>query len=239
MSKTKITKKKEYQTEETQPTNVNVKSMVEEAQNKIEKKKAKKPAKVRGGRYLKAKTTIDSSKKYPIVQAVSLVKKTSICRFNGSVEAHFNVIKTGLKGEVKFPTSPNKAQKIRIADETLIKELEAGKIDFDLLVATPEIMPKLLKFAKLLGPKGLMPNPKTGTIGADPEKIITQMAGKTQFKTEPKAPIIHLVIGKMDWKEEDLCANYQALVQAVGVKNILKAVLCSTMGPAIKVDFNG
>ncbi|HUS52160.1 MAG TPA: hypothetical protein VMX77_01695 [Candidatus Bathyarchaeia archaeon] len=212
---------------------------------KVATKKAKKqkktkpesqPAKKRGKRYLKAKTQVDRAKFYPLPEAIKLLKKTSISRFNGTVEVHLVVKEKGLKGKVQFPHPTGKSQKIKIADEKLISQLEKGKIDFDILLATPEMMPKLVKFAKILGPKGLMPNPKTGTISEKPEKLAKEMAGKAQFKTETKAPLIHLVIGRTEAKEENLAANFKALIQVIGSTKIQKAVLTSTMGPGIKID---
>ncbi len=202
------------------------------------RKKKAKPTKKRGKRYLDARKLIDPTKFYSLSEAIKILKKTSISRFNGAVEAHLNVKEKGLKGNVSFPYPAGKAQKIKIADDKLIKQLEKGKIDFDLLLATPAIMPKLVKFAKLLGPKGLMPNPKTNTISEKPKELVKTLAGKAQFKTETKAPLIHLVIGRVESKEKELAENFKALILAVGTTNIQKAVLTSTMGPGIKVDLN-
>ena len=92
-----------------------------------------------------------------------------------------------------------------------------------------------IKYAKILGPRGLMPTPKAGTITNKPKELARQLAGKVRFKTEAKAPLIHMVIGKVKDKEKNLKENFQALIQAVGLKNIKKAVLTSTMGPGIKI----
>jgi len=211
-------------------------NLVEEAKATKEKKAVKKPVKLHGQRYLKAKQIVDRNKIYKITKAVALIKKTSFSRFEGSVEAHFVTAKQGFKGDVKFPYSVGKSQKIRIANDDLIKELEAGKIDFDTLISTPEMMPKLLKFARLLGPKGLMPNPKTGTISPNPEKIVKEMSDKIQFKTENKAPLIHIVIGKVKAEDKQLIENFQALINAIGPNNIIRASLSPTMGPGVKVE---
>lgn len=205
-------------------------------QKEQKRKKKTKPTKKRGQRYLEARKKVDRNKFYPLSKAIKLAKETSISQFNGSLEVHLNVQETGLKGEINFPHPTGKTQKIRVVDDQLIKELEKGKIDFTLLVASPAMMPKLVKFAKLLGPKGLMPNPKAGTVSEKPEERAKELAGKIQFRTEPKAPLIHLVIGKADSKEKELAENFQALIEAVGVKNIQKAVAKTTMGPGIKVD---
>lgn len=199
-------------------------------------KKAKKEIKKRGLRYLEARKKIDKTKLYPLSEAIKLAKSVSISNFNGSLDVHLNVKKIGLKGEVKLPHSTGKNQVIRIADDQLIKELEQGKVNFNILISNPQMMPKLTKFAKLLGPKGLMPNPKNNTISEEPEKLAKELEGKTQFKTENKAPLIHLTIGKIDFPQKKLEENFSALIKAVGKKNIKKAVLAPTMGPGIKVD---
>lgn len=208
------------------------------AKSEKEKKQPKaKPAKKRGKRYQEAKLLIDRTKAYPLSEAIKLLKKTSISRFNGTVEVHLVTQEVGLKGEAKFPHSTGKTSKVAIADDNLLKQIEKGKIDFNILLATPQMMPKLAKYAKILGPKGLMPNPKAGTITENPETLAKKMVGKVQFRTEVKSPLIHLVIGKVDDIPKNLEENFQALVQAVGPKNIQKAVICPTMGPGIKVSF--
>jgi len=203
---------------------------------KTEKTSNRETHKSRSKHYLTVKALVDRAKYYPLSEAIELLKKVSLARFDNSAEAHLSTVKTGLKAEVKFPHQTGKTQQIRIADETLLKELAKGKINFDLLVTTPELMPKLLKFAKLLGPKGLMPNPKSGTIGADPKKIVANMAGKQTFKTEAKAPVLHAVFGKLSAPTAELEQNFKALVAAIGVKNIKKATIAPTMGPGIKVE---
>ncbi|MGB9911694.1 MAG: hypothetical protein ACPLKP_03830 [Microgenomates group bacterium] len=210
---------------------------IEEEVTKVAKKVAKtpKPPRPRGKKYQQAKKLVDPQKLYPLKEAIKLVKQVSFSKFPGSVEVHLVVKEQGIKGEIEFPYPTGKEQKIRIADEALLKDLEKGKIDFTLLVASPKMMPKLAKYAKLLGPKGLMPNPKAGTIGENPEELAKKFQGKTHFKTEPKAPLIHLVIGKVNQPEEELEKNFLALVEAVGVKNIKKAAIAPTMGPGIKI----
>lgn len=194
-----------------------------------------KPAKKRGKRYQEVNVLVNRTKAYSLSEAIKLLKMTSISRFNGSVETHFVTRQAGLKGEVKFPHSTGKTSKIAIVDDDLLKQVEKGKIDFNILLATPQMMPKLAKYAKILGPKGLMPNPKADTITSNPKLLAKKMAGKAQFKTETKAPLIHQVIGRVNDSQKNLEENFQALVKAVGFKNIKKAVITSTMGPGIKI----
>jgi large subunit ribosomal protein L1 len=212
------------------------KKLQQEIAAKAEKAGKKvKPKKIRGRRWQEARKKIDPQKIYSLPEAIKLLKTVSLSRFDGSVDAHLVVKKTGLKGEVEFPHPTGKQQKIRIADEELLKDLEKGKIDFTLLIATPQMMPKLAKYAKILGPRGLMPNPKAGTITDKPEELAKKLAGKTSWKTEPKAPLIHLTIGKVSQPEHQLEENFKALVAAIGQKNIKKVVLAPTMGPGIKI----
>ncbi|MCJ7792433.1 MAG: hypothetical protein MUP45_00415 [Candidatus Marinimicrobia bacterium] len=206
-----------------------------EAKTKPEKKTPAK-AKTRGKKYQATRKKVDRHQLYPLPKAIKLAQETSFSQFNGSIEVHLVVKETGLRGEIKFPYPTGKQTKIAIANDTLLKQIEQGKIDFDVLLATPAIMPKLAKYAKTLGPRGLMPNPKTGTITEKPEELAKKMATKTQFKTETKFPLIHLVIGKVNSKPKELEANCQALVQAIGLIKMTKMILTSTRGPGIKVD---
>lgn len=203
---------------------------------KVVKKKAPAKAKRRGKKYQEARKKVDINKLYPLSEALKLAQQTSISKFNGSIEVHLVVKEVGQKGEIKFPHSISKQTKIAIADDKVLKKIAKGKIDFDVLLATSVMMPKLTKYAKILGPKGLMPNPKAGTITEKPEELAKKMAGKIQFRTEAKAPLIHLVIGKVDSKPKELEVNFKALIEAVGINKIKKAVITSTMGPGIKVD---
>ena len=210
-----------------------------EASQEVTVSKAPKIKKVRGKKYLEAKKMIDQTKLYSIEEAVKLAKKTSASKFGGSIEVHFNVNKKGLNGEAQLPYLKGKEKKVVVFNPEILEEIKAGKLNFDLLLATPADMGKLVPFAKILGPKGLMPNPKNGTIVPDPEKAKEKFSQpKFTFKTEPDFPLIHTLIGNFDQKDEELVANFAALVKAIGPANIQKAVIKSTMGPGIKVNFN-
>lgn len=224
-----IEEKKEKQEKES------LKEAQKEAKKEI-KKTSKKPAKKRSKKYLEAIKKISKDKKYSLLEAIKLLKSISVSKFNGSVDVSFNTREKTLKGEVLFPHPTGKEQKIRIADEALLKDLEKNKVDFTLLIAEPKMMPKLVKFAKLLGPKGLMPNPKNGTVNDNPQEAVKKMAGKSQFKTEAKFPLIHIAIGRINDSEKDLAENFESLVKAVGKRNISKAFISPTMGPSLKID---
>lgn len=189
----------------------------------------------RSKKYKAVRATLDKSKLYPIKEAVELTKKMSYSNFVGSVEAHVIVREVGMSTELALPHSTGKTVKVAVVDDALLEDIKAGKIEFDVLVAHPEFMPKLARFAKVLGPKGLMPNPKNGTLTPNPElKKKSLEAGAFTLKTEKKAPLMHLSIGKVDMSSEDLVENAEALVKSLKGK-ILKLSLAPSMGPGIKV----
>ncbi|MBU1034139.1 50S ribosomal protein L1 [Patescibacteria group bacterium] len=201
---------------------------------KVEKK-VTKAKKVRGKKYQAVRSQLDKSKFYTAKEAVELVKKLSYTKFVGSVEAHIVVREIGDSVNIALPHSTGKSVKVIVVDAQVLSDIEAGKIDFDILVAAPEFMPKLARFAKVLGPKGLMPNPKSGTLTPNPELKKKELeAGKFSLKTEKKAPLMHLIIGKTDMKSADLLANIEALVKALKGK-ILKLSIAASMSPGVKV----
>ncbi|HPT66208.1 MAG TPA: hypothetical protein PK257_02770 [Candidatus Woesebacteria bacterium] len=195
-----------------------------------------KVAKKRSKKYLAAKAKIDVNKYYPLDEAVKLVKETSLSKFDGKVEAHVTILDLGNVGEINFPHLETASKKVVILNDTILAELKDGKINFDILIATPATMPKLLPLAKILGPKGLMPNPKNGTLTDKPEDSVKKLsAAKTVLKTEKKAPVVHVVVGKISQKDEEVVANISELIKVVKANKIRKLALCATMGPCVKV----
>lgn len=228
----KLEKKKEEKVEE-KTEEVKEEKKVE----KKEKKAVKVESKVRGKKYQKVVKMADKNKIYSLADAVKLVKEMKTAKFDETVELHLNVTETGLKGEVTLPHSTGKTVKVAVVDDKLLEKLEQGKIDFDILVTHPSFMPKLAKFAKVLGPKGLMPNPKAGTISPKPEELVKKFSGGTmRWKTEPKFPLVHQMIGKSSMEDKNLVENAKAFMDAVGSKNIMKAFIKSTMSPSLKLD---
>lgn len=201
-----------------------------------ENKKEKKVTRVRGKKFQDKIKLVNKGSLYSVDEAVKLVKQTSYSKFVGSVEAHINTKEKGLRGNVSLPHGSGKQIRIAIADDTLLEKIQSGKIDFDILVAHPSMMPKLAKVARILGPKGLMPNPKAGTISTEPEKVAKKLAGgQIQWKTETEAPIVHMVFGKVDFEEKKLKENLDALIKAVNPSKINSVFIKATMGPSIKV----
>ncbi len=199
--------------------------------------KTEKKAKIRGKKYREAKAKIDINKYYPLKDAVKLVKETSISKFVGKIEAHINTFDIGNIGDIVFPHLETASKKIVILNDTILAEIKDGKINFDILIATPSTMPKLLPFAKTLGPKGLMPNPKNGTLTDKPEDSVKKLSvAKTQIKTEKKAPVIHIIVGLTSQPVEEISANIAELIKVVKPNKIKKLAICATMSPSIKVE---
>jgi large subunit ribosomal protein L1 len=194
---------------------------------------------VRGKKYLAAAKQVQKDKTYKVAEAVAAVKKIAYAKFPESVELHLTVDKTGLKGEVELPHATGKTVRVRVLDEKTLDEIEQGKIDFDILVTHPSFMPKLAKHARVLGPKGLMPNPKNGTVSPNPEEVAKKFEkGSLQWKSEPKASVVHQMIAKLASPEEEIAANAIAFMQAVGKLHIKAAYLKSTMSPAFTLDLS-
>lgn len=224
--------------------------------------KVKKPSK----RFDVLRKQIEKDKTYSLSEAIELIKKTSNTKFDSSIEVHINLRIDPSKQEQQIRTTTllphGNGKKIKVlvfgakeskaikesggevGNEETLGKIEKGKIDFDKIVASPEWMLKLAKVAKVLGPKGLMPNPKSGTVSADPEKVAKELSGGLiEIKTE-NSPIIHTVIGKASFKNSALEENITSLVEAVKAakptefkKELIASVfLASSMGPSVKID---
>lgn len=214
----------------------------EENQKEKPKKVKQGKAKERSKNYLAAKALIDPAKKYELEEAIELVKKTSLTSFDGNIEVHVRVIgKSGkpeiLRGFVQYPNSTGKKTKIVILDEKIIEDIiKTGKIDADIYLTKPALMPQVAKLAKILGPKGKMPNPKSGTITENPEKTLKELSGgQVEYKSDNTGNI-HQVIGKISFENKKLIDNYQALLPLLPKEKIIAVNLCATMGPAVKVQ---
>ena len=223
----------------------------------------------RGKKYVEAAKTIDRGTLYDVADAVSLVKKTATAKFDETIEAH---IRTGcdgrhadqqIRGAVVLPHGTGKKVRILVfakdakADEAkaagadyvggmeLIEKIQKENwFEFDVVVATPDMMGVVGRIGRVLGPKGLMPNPKAGTVTMDVAKAIQEIkAGKIEYRLD-KTNIIHVPVGKASFTEEQLADNFQTLIDAINkarpaaVKGqFLKSVtLTSTMGPGVKIN---
>ena len=224
---------------------------------------------MRSKRYKMLASKIDKTKKYAIDEAIKLVKETSQTKFDSSVEVHLRLEIDSKKGEqavrgnVTLPHGTGKTKRVAVfsenekgakasgadvvGSEELIKKIKtSGKIDFDLALATPGMMKNLVGAAKVLGPKGLMPSPKAGTVVEDDKmaKAVDEIKkGKVNFRNDETGNI-HQLIGKVSWEDEKLSDNFEVFIEAVdkvkpsAVKGVfIKSIyLTSTMGPGIKAS---
>jgi large subunit ribosomal protein L1 len=210
---------------------------VEAKKNEEKTAKVNVSKKVRGKKYLEAKKKLGEVKKMKLPEAVELLKKAKYVSFDESVDLHMNVEKTGLRGEVELPHSTGKTVRVAIVSDAVLEQLANGKIEFDVLITHPSFMSKLARFAKVLGPKGLMPNPKAGTVSATPEEVAKKfLKGTLRWKTEPKFPLIHQQIGKLSYDSKNLTENAQAFINAVGKAQIKALFIASSMGPSIEIE---
>lgn len=204
----------------------------------IEEVKAKK-SRVRSKKYVEARSMVDRTITYPVNQAIDLLKTTSYAKFGGTVMVHINLKREIKPFDVTLPHSTGQEVRVAVADEQVLADLAEGKINFDVLLATPDKMPKLAKFARLLGPKGLMPNPKNGTVTSDPEAKKAQLqGGAMNVRPEKKAPLMHIRIGKVSQPSEELAANLTALLTAMPPNSMTKVTIAATMSPGIKVQLS-
>jgi len=212
----------------------------EETKVKIKTKKLIKKSKKAAPHsksYQKVMEILDRSKKYKLTDALEMLQKLKRSKFDETVELHINTIETGVSGNITLPHGTGKQIRVAIADDDLLAKVAIGKIDFDILLAKPEMMPKLARVAKILGPKGLMPNPKNATLVKDPEKAALEFKkGQINFRTELKAPIMHLIVGKMSFGAKKLSENIQTLIEAIKREKIRNVTLKSTMSPGIKLE---
>jgi large subunit ribosomal protein L1 len=221
-----------------------------------------------GKTYEDAKQRFDRETEYAPAEAISLVKQLSHVKFNESVEVH---VRTGLnvrhadeqlRGTIALPNGLGKNVKVVVfaqgdkareaeeagADvvgaEDLAKQIQEGFDDFDVAIATPDLMPVVGRLGRILGPAGKMPNPKVGTVTMDVAKAVAESkAGKVEYRTDRNA-IVHLVIGKRDFEERSLLENYAAVIEelirakpsAAKGRYIRTVTFATTMGPGVKVD---
>lgn len=197
--------------------------------------KAKITAPKHGKKILEARAKIDKNRLYPLTEAVSLAKDTSITKFDATVEFHA-VLRREVSAQVTLPHGSGKEKKIEMANDETIKRLEAGKVDFDVLLATADMMPKLVRFAKLLGPRGLMPNPKNGTLVKDASAASKFSTNVISVKTEKGAPVMHVAVGKVSMSEKAIQENIEAILNGIGSRGLLKMYLSTSMGPSVKVN---
>lgn len=222
----------------------------------------------KGKKFLEASKLVDRMKAYPVEEAIELAKKTNIVKFDATVEVAFRLgvdpkkADQNIRGAVVLPNGTGKTQRVLvfakgekakeaeaagadyIGDSEYIAKINQGWFDFDVIVATPDMMGEVGKLGRVLGPKGLMPNPKTGTVTFDVTKAVNEIkAGKVEYRVD-KAGNIHVPIGKTSFEDEKLVENFKTIfdtmvkakpsaAKGTYMKNV---TITTTMGPGIKVD---
>ena len=223
----------------------------------------------RGKKYTEAAKMIDRAAQYDVAEAVSLVEKTAVAKFDETVEAHVRLGVDGrhadqqVRGAVVLPHGTGKTVRVLVfakgdkateaeaagadfvgAEELIPRIQNEGWFDFDVVVATPDMMGVVGRLGRVLGPKGLMPNPKAGTVTMDVTKAVNDIkAGKIEYRLD-KANIIHCPVGKASFTEEQLTENFNTLMDAIikakpasAKGTYMKSVtITSTMGPGVKVN---
>lgn len=207
------------------------------AAKKLEDQAAKVAANTpkHGKKILSAQNKIDKNRTYALPEAIALIRETSFVKFDATVEMHARIRKETFSAQVKLPHGTGKERKIEFATESTVQRLQDGKIDFDVLLATAEMMPKLVKFAKLLGPRGMMPNPKNGTLVKNEDAVKNFSTATITVKPEKSAPIVHLPVGKLSMKDTQIQENIETIIAALNPKQVVMLYLSSTMGPSVKV----
>lgn len=205
-------------------------------------KKTKKSAgktRERSKKYKTVAKLVDRTKLYSLVDALDTLPKIKMSTFDETVELHITTTEKGITGTISLPHGTGKQRRVAVADEKIIENIEKGRVEFDVLLATPDMMPKLAKVARVLGPRGLMPNPKNGTITNNPEETMKKFqGGHMNYKTESKSPIIHLSVGKLSFGTKKLEDNIQTVLVSLPQTKVKKITLKSTMSPGIKINYS-
>ena len=222
----------------------------------------------KGKKYQEAAALIEKGKAYPIDEAVALVKKTSSVKFDASVDVAFKLgldtrhADQQLRGAIVLPHGTGKTKKVLVVTQgakveeakaagadvvggkEILEDIKKGWLDFEVMIATPDMMAELGKLGRILGPKGLMPNPKTGTVTMDVAKAVQETkAGKVTYRTD-KDGNVHLPIGRVSFTDEQLIENFKTINDLL-VKSkpssakgtyMKSVVISTTMGPSVKVQ---
>lgn len=224
--------------------------------------------KKRGKKYQEATKLVDRTKSYDVKEAVALLKQTATANFDETVEIAFRLgvdpkqADQNIRGAVVLPHGTGKTQRVLvfakgekakeaeaagadyIGDQDIIAKINEGWFDFDVIVATPDMMAEVGKLGRVLGPKGLMPNPKTGTVTFEVEKAVNDIkAGKVEYRVD-KSSNLHVPVGKVSFDDEKLVENIETMIETIlrvkpqssKGKYVRNVAVTSTMGPGIKLD---
>lgn len=211
----------------------------EEVKKVVAKRKKITRKRVRGQAYQETLSKIDRKKVYPLTEAIDTMKKIAYAKFDQTVELHVHTLSKKGQEPIRFtlvlPAGAVKLPRVRIIDEVALQDIESGKIDFDIAIATPSVMPKLAKFAKVLGPRGLMPNPKAGTVTDDPQKVLDRFQkGQIEVRSDSLGNI-HVGLAKLSWEINRIVENVRAILSHIPTNRIGSVTLTATMAPGLKV----
>lgn len=242
----------------------------EDAKPKVQQKPARSKLERKGKNFRKLAEQIEKGKVYSLTEAVELATKTNPAKFDATVEVHARLgvdprhADQNIRDIIVLPAGTGKAVRVAVfadvedvakakkagadiaASDEFLQQLDKGTVDFDVLVATPAMMPKLGKYARVLGPKGLMPNPKSGTVTTDVAKAVTEAkAGRVEYRVDSTG-IVHVGAGKVSFGADKLTQNVRALLTSIknnkpaSVKGayVKSLYLTTSMGPSIPVDIN-
>jgi len=242
-----------------------VEAPAEEKVHKSHKPNVKKNP--HGKKYKAVEGLVDKNKEYELDEAIALLKKTATTKFDSSVEIHMNLNldltnpEQQIRGSVSMPAGLGKAKKVcaivgpekekeakdagadTVGGQDVIEKIEKGWMDFDVVVATPDMMPQIGKIGKTLGTKGLMPNPKTGTVTPEPGKAITEIKkGKADYRVD-KTGTVHAAVGKVSFDDAKLKENIETFIDAIHKAKpasakgtyLVSIFLTTTMGPSVKL----
>lgn len=252
---------------DTSPQNPETENRVKKGPKPITRPKIER----RGKKYQDLAKKIDQDKLYELKEALKLVTETNPAKFDASVEIHVRLgvdprqADQNIRSTVSLPHGTGKVVRVAVfapseqhtavkkagadiaGEDDFLKQLDKGVLDFDVLIATPQFMPKLSKYARILGPRGLMPNPKSGTVSSDVVKATTEAkTGKLEYRVDKQA-IVHLGVGKVSFGNEKLHENAKVFFDSLAINKpaslkgtYIKSIsVSSTMGPGIKVDHGG
>lgn len=232
-------------TKSKKPAKKAAKKASKDASSTVRPKLARKQP--RSAKYLAAAEHVNKNKFYQPKEAFTLVKDISYAKFDAAVEVHIKLVdKKGksadsdrLRMMVALPHGTGREPKIGVLDEALIDQIkQKGDTEFDILLAAPAMMPKVAQIAKILGPKGKMPNPKTGTVTDDPDAAKAAIvSGRVEIRADANNNI-HQSIGRVSWPSDKLFDNYRALIAVLPSNRLQRVSVTVTMGPSLTIDHN-
>lgn len=220
-----------------------------DGEGKKEVKKIKKSAKKKEGKrknsrskkYIKSSEKIESSKKHNLEEAVKLAKTSSYSKFDGTLSLSVKLERSkksddAIRGTIRLPHGSGKKLKVEIASDEIIEKIKGGWTGFDVLVATPAMMPNLAGVAKILGPKGKMPNPKDGTVVDDPKAALEELGSKVTRYRADIGRNIHIPVGRVSWEDSKIVENITSVLKALAHLKKESITLSATMGVGVKIE---